>query len=808
MTTGYISTKASTTFFTAAPPSSWTTGNVIKNYAGSNQYMYLWNYEITINGVLYTKTSALLEYGPTYATSYTPPSGGAFAVGDTIYNGGTAYTIKTAKQVTISSSGANGEIKRKSGGNYYSLPYVALFASDSVLTMTLKAFPATHFTWDPNTSKWNHDNDTNQEREITVAESFAALIDKSYSATYTQYEWSITTQPNNAFGTIYVGLSGTSTLAWFANNQFATLRASVNLNDRGTYKFKRFTLNGVEVGTGYKDYSTVNGVSVPYSGEIQIETSQANRVYVAEFVLISYTLNVTPQNPAQGSVTVKIGGVPSLVTTGISVAGTRGVEVITVPTFGYYLTSWHNGSSDVSTSLSYPFNMPEANLSLEARYAILPSALLVVTKKKGNGAGDPEDMGSVALYHTVDNYLTTSPVGDLTLQASMFTTKQYRLDPAPASALYQFDGWFKTVDGSDVEITDDSIFDVDGTSLYINVLDETQINVIARFSERTLCTIAPVSSDSSVYEANNAAEMAGCACAVTTLPPDNDVDSDGAHDSGDQWLSGQTITVEARQASGWELRSWIVQRLEDGLDPVTVYSKSKGDAGFGQRFSFPLLTDVQVIAVSAYTLPADQMQIQALLKSGQPLTSGTVEIHPCGDNYVEMENGSTANVDDGAVCELTAIPANGYKFVGWRVATEGSEIISTLPTYSFTVTASAVYYAEFEATGFDSLVLFESGSANKTLNWAGKTYLAPIPTCMSSARVYADAYPVLVSIGMSDNPSHPANVENVITSTAPSQNPFRLPMRRPRKSFSVQFTATDTVSEVCVATSMEDLKNG
>jgi hypothetical protein len=618
--------------------------------------------------------------------------------------------------------------------------------------------------------------------------------DLNYTAIYEQYKWTLATVSNNpTVGDAYVGASGTATSGLYENNSFETLRAVVKTAYLSTYKFKRWTLNGAEVST---------------EATIQVTNGEADKTYIAEFILINYTLNVTPQNASQGAVEVYLVGVKQITTTGLTVAGLSSVEVRTVPTFGYYLSAWHNGTSNVSTSLSYPFTMPEANLSLEARYAILPQALLVVTKKKGSGAQDPDDMGSATLYHTVDNYVATSPVGELTLQASMFTTKQYRLDPAPASALYQFDGWFKTVDGSDVEITDDSIFDVDGTSLYINVLDETQINVIARFSERTLCTIAPVSSDSSVYEANNAAEMAGCACAVTTLPPDNDVDSDGAHDSGDQWLSGQTITVEARQASGWELRSWIVQRLEDGLDPVTVYSKSKGDAGFGQTFSFPLLTDVQVIAVSAYTLPADQMQIQALLKSGQPLTSGTVEIHPCGDNYVEMENGSTANVDIGAVCELTAIPANGYKFLRWRVATEAGTIVSTVPTYSFTVTASAVYYAEFEATGFDSLVLFESGAGNKTLTWAGKTYLAPVPSCMSSARVYADSYPVLVSIGMSDNPSHPANVENVITSTAPSQNPFRLPMRRPRKSIVVEITATDTVSEVCVATSMEDLKNG
>jgi hypothetical protein len=785
MTNGYISTKTPTAFFTSALPTTWI-ANYSANYAGNNLYNIVWNRTIVINGTTYYQYNGWQTYGPTSNNNWSPGNA-AYSITDNIYVGSTAYIVKNAKQISITSSGANGEIKRNASGTYYSLPYTALFADGDTLTIVLKAFPSTHFVWDPATSKWNHDDDTNQERTLTVASSFANLVDKAYAATYTQTEWLLTTQASNANGNAYIGASGTETAVWFAQNAIATIRAVVS---NIAYKFKRWTVGDVEVST---------------EPSIQLTTSNVNKTYVAVFIPINYTLNVYPQNAGQGAVEVYLAGVKQVTTMGLTVVGLSSVEVRAVATFGYYLVGWHNGTSIVSYGESYPFSMSEANLSLEARFAILPDAALVVTKKKGSGTPAPEDMGSVTLYHTVDTFVVASAVGELTLNASMFTTKQYRLAPAPASALYQFDGWYQTVDGSDVLIVDDSVFNVDGNDLYVTVADETQINVIARFSERTLCTIEPVVSDSSTYSEENEAEDAGCTCFVSTLPPDNDQDSDGEHDSGDQWLSGQTISVEARQAAGWELRAWYVIRISDG---VTVASKAKGDTGFGQVFSFTLLANVQVIAVSAYTLPADQVQIQTLLKSGQPLESGTLEIHPCGENYVELENGATANVDDGGECEITAIPANGYRFVGWRVASEGSAVISTNPVYSFTVNGNAIYYAEFAVSDGEALKLFEGSDSNMTLRWAGKTYLAPMPICLSSARIYADAYPVRLDIGMSDNPSHPAIATNVLTSTAQTQNPFRLPMRRPRKSIVLTIEATDVVSEVSVGTSMEGLKNG
>jgi len=799
MTTGHISSKYPTTFFSGSIPSVWS-ANII-GYVFNNQtyaYTFTWNRTILLNGFTYSQYSGNQTY--TTGESGWSPGTAVFTVGSNMYNGATAYTLANAKQVVVSSTaGTNGKIQRKLSSTYYDLPYTATYKESDALTIVLKAIPNTHFVWDAASSKWNHDNDTTQERTITLAASFAALVDISYSATYTQTAWLLTTV-GSANGTAYIGESpSTTTTAWYATGQTVSIRANATTDG---YKFSKWTI-------GVVDYST--------SPTISISTASADSTYTAVFIPISYTLNVSSENVPHGTVSVFLAGSEQLTQTGLSVSSgiayaspvvnPTGVEVRAVPVFGYYFTGWYIGASLESSLANYTFSMPESNVSIEARFSVLSTATITVTKTKGNAGdtADAKDQGVVSLYHLESVLDLTSAAGTATLVASLYTTLQYKLVPAPASNLYQFDGWYKTVGEAQELITTGGIYVVDGINLYVTPTTTAAIPVNAQFRECILCTIAPVASDSSTYVAENDAETAGCTCAVTTLPPDYDAESVGLHDVGDKWLSSQTITMQAQQAVGWELRAWIVKRVSDGQ---VVSSKSKGDVGFGQTFTFSILANVQVIAVSAYTLPPNQFQIRVLIKSGLSNSSGTLEIHPCGDSYVEMSNGASANVDEYSICEITAIPANGYKFVGWRVASEGSSIISTNPVYLFTVSSSAIYYAEFEAVDEEMLVLFESSSANATMRWAGKTLVSSVPVCLSSARVYADAYPVKLSIGMSDNPSHPANAGNIISSIASSQNPFRLPMRRPRKSILLEIEATDTISALCVATSMEDLKNG
>ena len=50
----------------------------------------------------------------------------------------------------------------------------------------------------------------------------------------------------------------------------------------------------------------------------------------------------------------------------------------------------------------------------------------------------------------------------------------------------------------------------------------------------------------------------------------------------------------------------------------------------------------------------------------------------------------------GSTCTLTATPNTNYSFVNW---TKNGTLVSTNPTYSFTVTEAASYVANFEYSG-------------------------------------------------------------------------------------------------------------
>lgn len=793
MTTGYISTYAPTALFTGTLPANWATYGFSRSGFGPT-YTFSYRRTVTLNGVQYYSTPGWIYENGTNPNYTTPPTV-AFSISQSLYvgTGSTEYFVKNAKQILITSSGANGEIKRKSGtSTYVSLPYTATYADGDTLSIVLKAFPATHYAWDPASSKWS-DDDTNQERTLTVAASFAALADVAYTATYTQTEWLLTTV-GSANGTAYIGASpSTITSAWYATAQSVSIRATATA---AGYKFSKWTKGGA-------DFST--------SPTVSVTTEEADAIYTAVFIPISYTLNVTSVNSNQGTVAVKLGGSLQLTQTGLTVSSgiaysdpvvqPVGVEVRATPLFGYSFTGWYLAGSLESSLANYSFSMPESNVSIEARFSVLETATLTVTKTKGNAGdtADAKDQGVVSLYHLESVLDLTSAAGTATLVASLYTTLQYKLVPTPASALYQFDGWYQTIEAVEVPITTAGIFVVDGNNLCVTAPNTTAIAVNAQFRKRALCTIAPVASDSSTYVNPNAAQTAGCTCAITNPAPDSTVE-------GDQWLSGQTITMEAVQAVGWELRQWLVKL---SVSPYTVLvSKSKGDAGFGQTYTFNLTVNCQVIARSVYTLPADQMQIQALHKTGQDVASGTLEIHPCGDNYIEMTNGVMAQVDVDSVCELTAIPANGYKFVNWRITTISGTIVSTVPVYRFTVTASATYYAEFVATSEPSLLLFEGSDIAMLASWRGRINISNMPSNFSCARVYADGYPVAIDIGAAESPSSPLTALRVARSITNGQSPIRLPLRRPEKYSMIGFEANTVVNAISVATSMEGLKNG
>ena len=123
------------------------------------------------------------------------------------------------------------------------------------------------------------------------------------------------------------------------------------------------------------------------------------------------------------------------------------------------------------------------------------------------------------------------------------------------------------------------------------------------------------------------------------------------------FTQGQSCTVTATTHSGYLFTNWT----ENG----TVVSTNA-------NYTFTVNSDRSLVAnfsmIPSYTITV----------SADPNNGGTVL---GGGTYLE-----------GAICALTASPNTGYIFVNW---TKNGAVVSSNPSYSFTVTGNATYVAHF-----------------------------------------------------------------------------------------------------------------
>lgn len=133
--------------------------------------------------------------------------------------------------------------------------------------------------------------------------------------------------------------------------------------------------------------------------------------------------------------------------------------------------------------------------------------------------------------------------------------------------------------------------------------------------------------------------------------------SGGTVTGGGTFTQGQSCTVTATTHSGYLFTNWT----ENG----TVVS-TNANYTFTVNSDRTLVANFTVIPSYTITVTAD------------PNIGGTVS---GGGTYLE-----------GALCALTASPNTGYIFVNW---TKNGAVISSNPSYSFTVTGDATYVAHF-----------------------------------------------------------------------------------------------------------------
>jgi uncharacterized repeat protein (TIGR02543 family) len=415
-----------------------------------------------------------------------------------------------------------------------------IYASGSSVTVTAT----------PN-SGYSFVNWTEGVTEVSTSASynFNIAANRTLVANFSQITYTVGVTANPVAGGTVSG-GGT-----FSSGTSVTVTASPNSG----YSFVNWTEGVIEVST-----------STSYNFNLS-----ANRTLVANFSQITYTVGVTANPVAGGSVS---GG-------GTFSSGTS-VTVTASPNSGYSFVNWTEGATTVSTSASYNFNIT-ANRTLVANFSQITYTVGVTASPVAGG--------------TVSGGGTFSSGTSVTVMAS-------------TNSGYSFVNW--TEGATTVS-----------TSASYNFNITANRTLVANFSQITYTV------------------------GVTASPV-----AGGTVSGGGTFSSGTSVTVTASPNSGYSFVNWT--------EGATTVSTSAS-------YNFNIAANRTLVAnfsLNTYTI----------ITSSSPAGGGTTS------------GGGTFNY--GTSMTLVATPNANYTFVNW---TEGGTTVSTNTSYSFTLSASRTLVANF-----------------------------------------------------------------------------------------------------------------
>lgn len=240
-----------------------------------------------------------------------------------------------------------------------------------------------------------------------------------------------------------------------------------------------------------------------------------------------------------------------------------------------------------------------------------------------------------------------------------------------------------------------------------------------------------------------------------------------------------------------------------------------------RELTFTTLLAATETEIYAYYGAAVPVRVGIAYENGLSSRCGEIVITASTDpSAVRNDDGSITSLQ-GTDLTLVAIPANGWKFVGWFDVPEmGITPVAVGGTY--TVVAAQTLYARFEADTAHAVKRWEGSDENKVMVWRSKTYEASKPFNPAACRVDARRYPdaawtngavLELTVDMYSAPDAAAKPtahtrlptelqrQGVIT----SQDARRLPVRRMERYMQVEVKANGEVDALLVGTSMEGL---
>jgi uncharacterized repeat protein (TIGR02543 family) len=406
------------------------------------------------------------------------------------------------------------------------------------------------------------------------------------------------------------------------------------------YSFVKWTKNGTQVSTNPNYSFTVTG----------------NASYVAHFQQNTtyYTVDATPSPSDAGIITG----------TGQYTSGST-CNLQAIPNNGYSFVNWIENGAAVSTNATYSFTVT-GNRNLIAVFDI------ATTYYNITAIANPTNGGSVT--------------GGGTYQQGQSCTVS-----ATANNGFTFTNW--TENGNVISTNANYTFTVTGNrTLVANFQAQPQnytISVSANpnnggnvtgggtYQQGQSCTVLASANDDFSFtnwtendnvvstNANYTFTVTDNRTLVANFQPQTytitaiaDPTNGGEVSGGGTYHAGSTCVLSAMPNDGFVFENWTCNDIVVSTSP---------------SFDFEVNRDATYIA--HFIQDASHCTITAI---ADPVEGGAV----LGGNTYEL----------GAICTLTAIAGVGYEFVNWTL---NGSIVSTEPSFSFSVTSNAVYVAHF-----------------------------------------------------------------------------------------------------------------
>ncbi len=482
--------------------------------------------------------------------------------------------------------------------------------------------------------------------------------------------------------------------------------ATVTATPATGYQFVNWTQAGSAVST-----------SVSYSFPVS-----ANRTLVANFSLISYTISTTSSPTAGGSTS---GG-------GTLNYGTS-ATVTATPATGYQFVNWTEGGSPVSISTSYTFTV-NANRSLLANFSLINYT--VSTSSSPSAGGTTSGAGTYS-------YGTSATVAASPATGYLFANWTESGTVVSTNVSYTF-----TVTGNRSIVANYNLITFTVTTASTPSAGGTTAGG-GTFNPGTSATVTATPASGYLFVswteggtavstnpnytflvyANRALVATFQSISYITINTLSSPSGGGTTSGAGTFPANSQITVHATAATGYNFINWTegvaVVSVSEGYT-FTVTSNRTLVANFSQ-LSYTISTSSSPSGggstsgggsynygneVTVNATPAAGYQFVNWTQGGSSVSTNSSYTFTVGGNRTLIANftlisytiGTSSSPSGGGTTggggtftyndEVTVIatPAGGYNFVNWTL---GGSVVSTSSSYTFTVTSSRSFVANF-----------------------------------------------------------------------------------------------------------------